>query len=145
MATRFDLRRLKRTLKSQNLLPKDLLIKSSHWHIQENPYRNRDRRIERAFLHALTAIGSTGAEQQQAIAQANCSPLRPCGYLTCWLCKHRAWRRCRKKIRGYVGDDAVACDLSWVTIVIGVSQPDLTKIAKLLTRFRETLEQLSSS
>jgi hypothetical protein len=145
MARRLDLRRLKRTLNSQQRLPKDLLIKSSRWRIQNNPHRNRDRRIERAFLHALTSIDSTGTEQQQALAQANCSPEHPCGYLNCWLCKHRAWRRLSKNVHAHVGNKIDADDLSWITIVIGVSKPDdLSEIANLLARFRCTLQGVSS-
>jgi hypothetical protein len=136
---KLTLTKLKRRLETTRLLPKDELIDSGRRRLSDNPHLARDRRIERALLQALTGPGTTATERVQALAQANCSLTTPCRYLTCWLCKHLAWRRWRKRVHGVVGHDAGVGEISWVTIVVAVATPSPERLTQLMSKFRYSL------
>jgi hypothetical protein len=118
-----DPRRLKRRLKTGVPLDKDALTESRRRRLPENPHRNRDRRVERAMLQALTGPGASAAERRQALDQANCTLKAPCRRLTCWLCKRREWLRLRRRLGDVVGAKVPAEAISWVTIIIDICEP----------------------
>jgi hypothetical protein len=134
-----DLTELKRRLKTGKRLPKDALIESRRWRLHTNPHRNRDRRIERAMLQALTGAGSSEAEQRRAIEQANCIPEAPCGRLMCWLCKHRTWFKLRAKLADVLDPNVPPDHISWVTIVIDVCEPAPKDLCGPMSKFRSWL------
>jgi len=138
---RLDITELKRRLKTGRLLPKDALIESLRWRLPSNRYRHRDHRIERATLQALIGPGSSEAEQRQAIEQANCTPKAPCGGLMCWLCKHRAWLKLRRKLADVLDRDVPHDDISWVTVVIDVCKPSPKGLRGPMSEFRSFLMQ----
>ena len=118
-----NLTELKSLLRTNKRLPKDAFLESSRWRLPTNPHRHRDRGWERAFLKALTGAGSSENEQQQAVEQANCTPEARCRHPMCWFCKHRAWRKFRRKLAGVLDHEVPRDDISWVTIVVGVCEP----------------------
>jgi hypothetical protein len=128
--------RLKRRLKIGKAFNKDGLIDSQRRRLPDNPHRKRDRRIERAVLQALVGPGSSADERQQALDQANCMLAAPCGRLTCWLCKHRAWLRLRRRFGDMVPTDVPDETLSWVTIIIDVCKPTPKALRRWVRQFR---------
>jgi predicted DNA-binding transcriptional regulator AlpA len=134
-----DLADLKRRLKRGKRLPKDALIESRRWRLPTNPHRNRDRQIERAMLQALTGPGSSEAEHQHAIEQANCTPEAPCGRLMCWLCKHRTWFKLRRKVADVLDQKVPPDHISWVTVVIDVCEPSPNALREPMSEFRSWL------
>ena len=118
--------------------PIDALAGSSRWGISFNRFCDRDRRVERAILHALLGPwGDSGAHRRLAVRLANCSPEAPCRQWPCWFCKHRYWDRHRAELyqmAGTVDDDEVsAC-----TIVCGIAHPDdPTSSRRIIESFRQ--------
>jgi hypothetical protein len=133
---------LERRLRTGRLLDKDQLLQSCRWRLPANRYLNRDRRIERAMLHALTGPGASKAERQQAVLQANCTPEVPCGLLTCWLCKHHAWLKLRRKLAAVFRHTIQPDETSWVTIIIDVCEPTPTAIQWRIDQFRAWAQHL---
>jgi hypothetical protein len=129
-------RQLKRRLKTGAALDKDALIGSRRRRLYDNPHRNRDRRIERAMLQALTGPRASAAERQQALDQANCTLEAPCRHLTCWLCKHRAWLRLRRKLRNLINTEMPDEAISWVTIILHVCKPTPKALLQRAAQFR---------
>jgi hypothetical protein len=132
---------LKSLLRTNRRLPKDAFLESSRWRLPSNPHRDRDRRWERAFLKALTGAGSSATEQQQAVEQASCTPEARCRHPMCWFCKHRAWRKFRRKLAGVLDHEVPRDDISWVTIVIGVCEPSPQILDKRKVQFHSFLEK----
>jgi hypothetical protein len=140
-----DITELKRRLKTGKRLPKDALMESRRWRLPSNCHRNRDRRIERAMLQALTGPGSSEAEQRQAIEQANCTPETPCRRLMCWLCKHRTWFKRRRKLAGLLDHDVPHDHMSWVTVVIDVCKPSPKALRRPMSKFRFWLTEAANA
>jgi hypothetical protein len=140
MAPQLDLIALRRLLKTaKTRLPKDGLLTSNCWRLPENRHRNRDRRIERATLQALTGPGSSTAEQTQVLRQANCMPSEPCGEMMCWFCKHRAWLKLRRKLAEELDHAVNDNEISFATIVLGVCKPSRKAVHRLMVNFRSWL------
>jgi hypothetical protein len=143
--TQLDIIDLRRRLRTGKRLPKDALIESSRWRLDTNCYRKRDRDIERTMLRALTGLGSSDAEQRQAIEQANCTRQFPCGRLLCWLCKHRTWYRLRRKLPDVLKNGVPHDEISWVTIVIAVCEPSPQALHRPMSKFRSWLAKAADA
>jgi hypothetical protein len=139
MVARLELSEVSRRLQAQEIFSKDLLLSDNWWRIPDNKHRNRDHRIERAMLWALMGPGSSAAEQAQAVRQATCTPANPCREIMCWLCKHLAWLKLRRELAAVLDHDMDDDQISFVTIVLGVSEPSRKALRKLMFSFRSWL------
>jgi hypothetical protein len=139
MVVHMDLNELAQRLQTQGPFAKDHLLTDNWWQIPENKHRNRDSRIERAMLQALTEPGSSTAEQAQAVRQAACTPRDPCREIMCWFCKHLAWRKLRRELADVLDHDMDDDEISFVTIVLGVCEPSRKALRRLMFNFRSWL------
>jgi len=128
-----SLRQLKKRLKAGRPLPKDAFVRTDLHGLHSNTYRHRDRHFERAVLHAL--VGGDQNDQTLALRICNCRHRHRCGRLACYICNQRYWRKRRALADGF----AAQCtdnDISWCTLVIGVSHAGYPVIERMIMGFK---------
>lgn len=113
------LEELRGILRDNAHLPKSRLS-ASQYALALNPFRYRDRKIERVLLRALVDPISTADENAQALAQANCWPGHYCGEWSCFLCRQRLWL-VRRDLAEELSRGLTRDDISWCTIIAGVT------------------------
>lgn len=126
-----DLRELRRRLQINAPLPKEASINTHRFALALNPFRHRDRNLERALLHALLQPGTTTDEHRQALRQANCRPGRRCKSWSCFLCRQECWLV--RVTRAYELADGLNRDeISWATIIAEVTHNGIDEAGQII-------------
>jgi hypothetical protein len=90
-------------------------------------------------IYALANAASTAEEKRLALAQANCSGGSRCGCPFCYVCDQIYWKR-RRKLLGALCAGMGRDDLSWGTILIGVSHSGFPQLEDMIREFSEKFQ-----
>ncbi len=137
-----SLRRLRRCLQDSAPLPKELFADTDLAGLQNNAYRYRDRKYERAALRALACIKASAEEHELALRVCNCRSGHRCGRLLCFICNQKYWRRRRALLTRF--EEAGPSTLSWCTVVVGVSQIGYPILEDMIIRFKTEFSETMS-
>jgi hypothetical protein len=128
--------RLKTLLKKGRPLPKDRHLGTDIAGLSRNNYRHRDRNRDRMAIYALADAASTAEEKQLALAQANCSGGSRCRCPFCYVCTQIYWKR-RRKLLGSLCAGMGRDDLSWGTVLVGISHSGFPPLEDMIKEFSE--------
>jgi hypothetical protein len=128
--------RLKRLLHKGRPLPKDRFLGTDTAGLSRNSYRHRDRNRDRMAIYSLADAASTAEEKQLALAQANCEGGFRCKLPFCYVCTQIYWKR-RRKLLGSLCAGMGRDDLSWGTVLVGISHSGFPSLEHMIREFSE--------
>jgi hypothetical protein len=135
MVTRESLESIRRRLREGRQLPKEAHVLANLYGMDENPYRYRDVNWDRAVVQSLVFSPASPEEHQEGLAQANCLRGERCGRLLCFICRQSYWFY-RRQTAEYLVEGCGRDDISWCTIVFGVSQLGYPLLEDAISDFR---------
>jgi hypothetical protein len=136
---RLSYSRLRPLLKSGRPLPKDRYLGTDIAGLSRNNYRHRDRNRDRMAIYALADAASTAEEKQLALSRANCESKFRCKQPFCYVCDQKYWRR-RRKLLGSLCAGMRRDDLSWGTVLVGITHAGFPTLEDMIREFREKFQ-----
>ncbi len=132
---------LRRSLLYGLSFTKDRLVKETAPKGRLHRYQPRDRKAERTALRLLISKYSTADEKTRAVLIADCTPNRPCDSWICYVCRHRYWEKVRPEL-GEIADGLGHNDISFLTLVAGITRDSSTGVEQIIGDTRRKLERV---